>query len=256
MKRTHIPLFLALALLFLTPGCFQVRQELWHNADGSGKVSIDVGISETFLQLAGGGQPLPHIFQTWQALVEPAGSNYANIVLEDALLDKDHTYSVDMDLKDFSRLGELRRESLDFSVETLENGNLRFSQRLDFRLDASDPNQVETLNALLAGLGTDSYVVRLHVPRLISADDQANLDLKTGLVEWSLPVSSLLTAQQPVEIWAEYRLNRGLPLWFWLLLGALALTLAGLVAWFLTWPRTMPAPLLPPARPQEPAQPD
>ena len=256
MKYTRTILFLALAVLFLTPGCFQVQQELWHNTDGSGKVAVNVAISETFLQLAGGGQPLPHIFQTWQELGEAADSNYANIVLNDSLLDKDHNYSVEMDLKDFSRLGELRRESLDFSVEKLENGNLRFSERLDFRLDASDPNQVETLNALLAGLGEDAYTVRLHVPHAISADDRANLDPKTGLVEWNLPVSSLISAQQPVEIWAEYRLNRGLPLWFWLLLGGLALIVIGLVVWFFTWPRTMPAPLLPPAQPQDPAQPD
>ena len=250
MKFSRITLFLALAVLFLTAGCFRVDQELWHNADGTGKVHFDVSVDQFFLEMASGGQALPHLFQTWQGLEEEEDSNYSAITLSDALNEENHNYTADVEIKDFSRLGELRRETLDFSVEEQENGSLRFSQRLDFRLTAASPDEMQTVDMLLDGLGEDAYTVKLHVPRVLSADPRAVVDTKNGTVSWSVPMSELVTAEEPLEIWAEYRLSRGIPWWVWVLVGVVVL--GALVAWFLTWPRTMPGPKLD-GRPQEEA---
>lgn len=243
MKFSRITLFLALALLFLTAGCFRVDQQLWHNADGSGTVNFDVSVDEVFLQMASGGQALPHLFQTWQGLEEGEDSNYTSITLSDAVLDKDHNFTADVEIKDFSRLEELRRETLDFAVEEQDDGTLRFSQRLDFRLSAASEEEMATMNMLVEGLGDDAYTVQLNVPRVLAADSRAVVDAKSGLVTWSVPMRELVTSAEPVEIWAEYRLNRGIPWWVWLLVGAVVV-LGGLVIWFFTWPRTMPAPEL------------
>lgn len=235
-------MLLAVVAVLLTSGCFQVQQELWHNPDGSGKVALDVAVSENFLQVMGQGQPLPHLFESWRALDSGQNTNYANLTIDDRIEADNHHYTADMDLKDFSRLGELQRESLDFSVEKQDNGSLRFSQRLDFRLDASDPQQAEMLAAFTQGLQGQNYSVRLHVPRPLEADALASLDAKSGVVEWNIPMLDLMNAAEPVEIWAVYRLNRGPAAWVWLLLGALGVIIIGLIIWFLTWPRTIPAP--------------
>lgn len=242
MKFSRTILFLALALLFLTTGCFRVDQELWHNPDGSGKVRFDVAVDQFFLEMASGGQALPHLFQSWQGLEEGQESNYSSVTLSDALQEEDHSYTVDVEMKDFSRLEELQRETLDFSVDEQKNGTLRFSQRLDFRLNAANPDDMQTVDMLVNGLGEDAYTVKLHVPRVLSADPRAVVDAKNGTVSWSVPMSELVTATEPLEIWAEYRLSRAIPWWVWALVGAAVL--GGLVAWFLTWPRTMPGPEL------------
>lgn len=250
MKFSRITLFLALAIVLLTSGCFRVDQELWHNTDGTGKVHFDVSVDQFFLEMASGGQALPHLFQTWQGLEEGEDSNYAAITLSDAVQEEDHSYTADVELKDFSRLKELQRETLDFSVEEQKNGTLRFSQRLDFRLNAASPDEMQTVDMLVDGLGEDAYTVKLHVPRVLSADPRAVVDTKNGTVSWSVPMTELVTATEPLEIWAEYRLSRGIPWWVWVLVGVAAL--GGLVAWFFTWPRTMPGPELG-DRPQEDA---
>ncbi len=239
-------MLLALVAVLLTSGCFQVQQELWHNPDGSGKVALDVAVSENFLQVVGQGQALPHLFESWRGLADGESSNYANLAIDERIDADVHHYTADMDLKDFSRLGELQRESLDFQVETQDDGSLRFSQRLDFRLDTSDPAQAEMAALMNEGLAGQNYTVRLHVPHPLEADALAGLDAKGGVVEWNIPMLDLIGAAEPVEIWAVYRLSRGPAAWVWVLLGALALGLIALVAWFLSWPRTMPAPKLPP----------
>lgn len=239
MKRATCLLILSLALLLLTAGCFQIDQELWHNADGSGKASFNVSVSDQFLQLASGGQVLPHLFETWNGLEAVENSNYANIALDEALNGDDHRYSATVDFKDFSRLAELQRETLDFRIEEQENGNLRFTQVLDYRLDTSEPGAAETMELLVTELGDDAYTVRLHVPNLLTSDSRGILDAKAGVVEWKIPMSELFSAQQPVEIWAEYRLSRGLPWWVWVVTAAVLLIGAGVI-WFLRWPRTMP----------------
>ena len=68
MKRASYLLVFSLLMLMLTAGCFRIDQELWHNADGTGKASFDVVILDEFLQLASGGQALPHLFEKFRQI--------------------------------------------------------------------------------------------------------------------------------------------------------------------------------------------
>lgn len=239
MKRASYLLVFSLLMLMLTAGCFRIDQELWHNADGTGKASFDVVILDEFLQLASGGQALPHLFETWRGLESAENSNITSVTLDDALEEENRRYTADVELKDFTRLGELQRETLEFRVEEQENGSLRFTQVLDYRLDTSEAGAAETMALLEQQLGDDAYAVRLHVPYPLEADSRAVLDAKAGTVVWTIPMRDLFNATEPVEIWAEYRLNRPVPVWVWIVAAAVLLIGAGLF-WFLRWPRTMP----------------
>lgn len=214
-------LALAVPLLALT-GCFDFLEEIWINADGSGRVRIDVGITTALFAL-GGSRMKEELESEFKAEAERARQTAADdedvkkITLETREEGGLLHVVYDIEVRDVTRLPEIQRKLLE-SSDRLRASQREASMNLDFRIEETDEGyrfvqafgkgaggSAERLAEQMAAVmfADKGLTVRLHGPQFAAHNGKLSEDGKT--VEWHLPFSKLLASggSVPEELRAE-----------------------------------------------------
>jgi hypothetical protein len=214
MNKRSLFLIVVLALTsLLLSGCFSVTQEMWINADGSAKISIDMGMSKSLLDLAGAdSDPLAEFSAQFQ------GSElYKNVTTRtyDGEGDLRHIV-VEFEVDSFEKYILNPGSSTDQSLNTnatltkLENGNYKFVQNVagsgSSGMDTMDADTQKMMRAMFEG---KYWTTRIHVPQVVSSNGTGGGDM----VEWKIPLADMMLDNKPIEMTLEYSLTPGTPGW-------------------------------------------
>ncbi len=262
MKLNKALLFLVLgAMLLLLSGCFQVTEEYWVNADGSGKMHFELGVSEALLAMGENSSVDGSQLFTEQGL-DAQNPYLKNVKTSESSDNGMRTYIIDADVTDFSKVFETGSEPSGFQVqvEKLDNGNYLFKRTMDLATlnagqDASLNAEGTDMTGLVAAMFSDKYwVIRLHVNNVVNTN--GTLDKEKQLVEWKIPLSQVISGKDTIEMTAE--VSMGSPILQYVLIGVGVLLLIGVVVGVLLVRRSRAKnqpPPPPPASVEPPSEP-
>lgn len=203
---------MAIFAMLLT-GCVNIRQEIWLNADYSGKVSLEVSVSEALMTAA---QAVDSTIGTslnprTQADQDFGANPYVqNYTFQDYGDGTNHFYTTTFEVVDFKALLETtHNDLLDIQLGELENGSLVYSQRLVYNTGAESITATSEIlkrayeAAKASAMKNATWQVTLHLPNVISTNgtQSENVD---GIL-WSYPMSMVASANPALELKAEYR---------------------------------------------------
>lgn len=229
-------LFTALAALVLG-GCIEITQEVWINGDGSGRMTMDLGLSEQLLSMAGSGGEDPLAKFREQAKKTKAelqkDPNVSSVAITERKEGGDQHFVYDVQVKDVTRLRDVEsrlsssgplgedgkvRDKGEFKIEKQPNGRLLFLMRLQTpKQDGKGGKQADALARGMAAamFGNRAVTIRLHAPKI--ADTNGTLDDQKTTVEWRIPLVDLISEKAGRELRAEVEMPSGVP-WLWIAL--------------------------------------
>lgn len=201
--------------LFLLTGCVDVDQKLWINSDGSGRMVLDIGITEDkFLEWPRGQEALAYIHKSIDSYQENLNKNLRieNLVSQEYQEGDIQHRVIEFDVTDFETYFEGVQKYDDpytLRLETLDNGDFRFTEKiipggsewLEYYYDYFEfhPKPAQ-LGSYLDG---HSWKVELHVPEIVSAD--GNVDPQTNSVTWITPLDEIYRLEESKSLTAIYQ---------------------------------------------------
>lgn len=214
MKQKGLFTILTLAVLtMLLAGCVNIRQEIWLNADYSGKVSLEINVSEALITAANA------IDGTIGTSLDPRtkadqdfGANQfvQNYAYQDYSDGTNHFYTTTFDVIDFKAfLQTVNNDLVRITLGEQEDGNLTYSQNLVYTTGLED---LTTSNEILkkafeaakaSAMKSATWQVTLHLPNVVSTNGIQS-DEVDGII-WSYPMSTVASANPPLVLQAEYR---------------------------------------------------
>ncbi len=264
MKINKALLFLVIgAMLLLLTGCFQVTEEYWVNADGSGKMHFEIGVSEALLSM-GESNPIDGSQIFSDEGLDAQNPYLKNIKTSENSNNGMHYYVIDADITDFSRVFEnssSQNSGFQARVEKLSNGNYLFKRTMDLAtLNAGQDASLglsdgTDMSNMVAAMFSDKYwIVRLHTDNVVNTN--GTLDKENKLVEWKVPFSQVIGGKDTIEMTAE--ISMGSPVLLYVAIGVGILLLVAVVVGVLLVKRSrarnqVPPP--PPANVEPPAGP-
>lgn len=214
MKHKGLFTILTLAMFaMLLAGCVNIRQEIWVNADYTGKVSLEMSISEALITAANAidgtiGTTLDPRTQADQDF--GANQFVQNYSYQDYSDGTNHFYTTTFDIIDYKAFLEtVNNDLMDITLSELENGNLGYSQMLVYNTGVEEfTSSSEILKkafeaAKASAMKNTSWQVTLHLPNVISTNGTQPENVE-GIL-WSYPMSTVASANPPLELKAEYR---------------------------------------------------
>ena len=244
MRRISL-LLLALA----GTGCFSMTQEIWINPDGTGRILFDVGFSDELLSMAkGSGEDPAASLRTDMEKTKKemaADPTVSSVETSERSEGGMRHFVMDVHLRQMSGMksmkglggphGETARTN-DIRVEELPNGNLLFAGRYEVpqntQLDeltreGDDPSRDAMTRGMMGAFFADKYfTVRLHAPRIVSAN--GTLDAERRTVEWKTPVVQVIAPGAALpDMRAEIDLGRRRWVWVAAAVAGVLLLLGG-----------------------------
>ena len=223
MKRVMVLATVLMLTALLLSGCFNMTQEYTFEKDGSGKAMMDVGMSEGLIAMAQSSDDT--MFDLAEIQIAWSDNPYAsNIQVNEASMDDGYRHvTVSADVSDMAGFLQTWQQGDDglmaITIETLDNGNVRYHQVIDLATNTSSSGNDE-FGQMGAGMMADAmkdqfWTLRLHTPNMV--DTNGEWDSKTKTVEWRIPIARLMNDK--VEISAEFSLGSGLPTWLLIVTG-------------------------------------
>ncbi len=264
MKSKKALLFLVMgAMLLLLTGCFQVTEEYWVNADGSGKMHFEIGVSEALLSM-GESNPIDGSQIFSDEGLDAQNPYLKNIKTSENSNNGMHYYVMDADITDFNRVFEsssAQESGFQAKVEKLANGNYLFKRTMDLAtLNAGQDASLgltdgtDMTNMVAAMFSDKFWIVRLHVDNVVNTN--GTLDKENKLVEWKVPFSQVIGGKDTIEMTAE--ISMGSPILLYVAIGVGILLLVAVVVGVLLVRRSRARNLVPPPPPanfEPPAEP-
>ena len=205
---------LILGALLLT-GCMDVNQQLWINSDGSGRMVLDIGITESgFSKAQSGTEALIYINMTLDKYQESLKKNalVKNLVTRQYSQEEIQHRVIEFDVTDFETYFEgVQKYDDPFTVrlETLENGEFRFTEKIipggaewleyyyDYFNFRPNPSQLDTL------FSNQGWRVQLFAPKIISSNGV--IDPQTGATTWEVPLEEIIKLKEGKSLNAIYQ---------------------------------------------------
>ena len=223
MKRVMVLATVLMLTALLLSGCFNMTQEYTFEKDGSGKAMMDVGMSEGLIAMAQSSDDT--MFDLAEIQIAWSDNPYAsNIQVNEASMDDGYRHvTVSADVSDMAGFLQTWQQGDDglmaITIETLDNGNVRYHQVIDLATNTSSSGNDE-FGQMGAGMMADAmkdqfWTLRLHTPNMV--DTNGEWDSKTKTVEWRIPIARLMNDK--VEISAEFSLGSGFPTWLLIVTG-------------------------------------
>jgi hypothetical protein len=257
--------FLFVAILFVASlvlaGCMNMQQELWFNPDGSGKFSMDVGMSESLVNMAevSGGTGIPTEQDLKQQFVGSNADYVKNVETKTYTKDGYVHYTVSADVSDMQKFfasSQFKNEGFAVTLEKLANGNSSFKQAINMNsalgsssgLGESSTDMASMMGAAFEG---QYWTLRVHVPNMVNTNGAWNKS--GGYAEWKVPMKDLFS-NQGYEMSLEYSsrpslLGILLKVALFGLIALVVLAIAAVVIFFILKRRnTPPAPSEPAAQ--------
>jgi uncharacterized membrane protein len=211
-KGLFTVIFLLVFSLALT-GCANIREEIWIEADYTGKVTLEMSVSEALITAANAlDSTLGTTLDPRSKADQDFGNNQfvQNYTFQDYSDGTNHYYTTTFDVVDFKAFLEtLNNELLDISLGELENGNLGYSQKLAYSTGLEEfTSSSEILKkafeaAKASAMKSTTWQVTLHLPNVITTNGTQSENVE-GIL-WSYPMSAVASANPPLELTAEYR---------------------------------------------------
>jgi hypothetical protein len=214
MKHKGLFTILTLAMFaILLTGCVNIRQEIWVNADYTGKVSLEMSISEALITAANAidgtiGTSLDPRTQADQDF--GANQFVQNYAYQDYSDGTNHFFTTTFEIIDFKAFLEtVNNDLVDITLSELENGNLGYSQMLVYNTGveefttSSDILKKAYEAAKASAMKSTTWQVILHLPNVVSTNGTQSENVE-GIL-WSYPMSTVASANPPLELKAEYR---------------------------------------------------
>jgi hypothetical protein len=220
MKKA-LGFFLAFIIITAT-GCFEMSEELWLNADGTGRVLIQLKVSEGLLAMANDGDDAgtdEHLKEAENELAsDPDVEDVSTKEFSEAGM---RHFEFDILVKDYLKIPEIYKRisessetnsafGAEFKLVDLGKGKVRFRQHYTGEgsedEDAEYDEAGEELGkAMAAAMFADKYItVTVHAPKIDSSNGIINEDKDT--VTWKLPLVEMMT-QNSYEKVLEADLN-------------------------------------------------
>ncbi len=210
-KRTLYLMVVLLLTSLLLSGCFSVTQEMWVNTDGSAKISIDMGMSKSLLDMAGSGSdPLAEFSNQFEGsglYKDVTTRTYEEGDLKHIVVE----FSVDSFEQYIANPGGSTDQSLntDISLTKLDNGNFKLVQTVAGTGGGLDTMDADTQKMMESMFKDKYWTTRIHVPSVVSTNGTNN----GNVAEWKVPMSDMMLKNQPIEMSLEYSLTPGTPGW-------------------------------------------
>jgi hypothetical protein len=216
MKPARIGgILLVLLAIMALGGCVNLKQEIWLNPDGSGKMAIDMGVSKPLMDIASSGPAASRDpFQTLKELYEsPSNPLVKNLSTRQYTENDMEHYAVAFEVTDLGQYFDQQAARpqggmAGMSLKKQANGNLVFIQRLDpggpdsdragLNLSGATASQMETL------FKDQYWTVVLHAAGVVKADPTGSIQ-EGAAVEWKIPIARLVTSQTAIQLTAELK---------------------------------------------------
>lgn len=200
---------------FMLAGCMNVDQQLWINSDGSGRMVLDIGVSEkNFLELQKGEEALAYLYKSLDGYQETLKKNIhiKNLSTRQFAEGEVQHRVIEFDVTDFEAYFEGIQKFDDpytIRLETLDNGDFRFTEKiipggsewLEYYFDYFEfrpkPSQ---LDSFMSGY---SWVVQLYTPTVVSAD--GSVDPKTNSITWDTALDEIYKLEESKSLTAIYQ---------------------------------------------------
>jgi hypothetical protein len=205
IKRLAI-LTAAVSGLFLV-SCINLEQDVWINADGSGRVKVDMGISKQMLEMAKGlgeegADPFADIAAQKKKLEANENVKSVKITSKD---DEKYRHAIyDVELKDITKLNETMKDILkdspaggkdapdsELKIVKLDSGNYKVTAKVEGP-DTGDAEGEGPEAAALAMMkqmfGDAAITIRVHGPPV-----KHNGKLVEDAAVWKMPIVDLIS---------------------------------------------------------------
>lgn len=220
MRRRFLALTLLLTSCIILSGCFEFRQKVWINPDGSGRVLMDIGVQQAGNRGAAGRKDGPSKFEREVQEARERLSKDPNIksvrMSQETREGMLHTV-FDIEVNDLTKLADSMRQTTlaaapDGKVEGAEqmvapviekqpNGDYDFRVSLDPRQKkrpAGNPQTERFAEQMAEKMFAGRFwTTVLHAPKVVETNGQLNAT--SNLVEWKIPVAQLASDKAPYK---------------------------------------------------------
>jgi len=253
--------------VFMLTGCFDVKQEIWINPDGSGRLRFDIGLSKQLASLAEeGASSADELAESLKDLGRELVGDprlHSSPIVEEYRDDDFDRAAIELFVNDWHDLPALNRLIVEkrltdevegdesnrlfiFSLEENEEGNIYYRQPARGSIGEAGPEETkeeekveekgffEGVGQALVGtfMNEGGLTVTLHSP-IISRTNGTRLADREG-AQWSVKLEDLIGDRVEVDAFtAEIVASAGIS-YFWRVVGVLLTitVLVGLLIWF------------------------
>jgi hypothetical protein len=226
-----------LALLTLT-GCLDILEEIWIQADGSARVTIDIAVPKSLLDLlkAKEKEPFADLRAKAQAAEAELKKDPDVVKFEFREFDDGGQYHLiyELTVKDATKLGEVQSRAMaraaesrkgadakdfGFHIERTSGGQYVFTQRLgEPKAGTEDGESPEdAVKSKLAQqmaqamFANNYFTVRVHGPAILETNGRLNE--QKDMVEWKYNLAALMGGAEKTELRAV--VQAAPPYWLW-----------------------------------------
>lgn len=235
LARTAVAAAAALAVLF-TAGCFEVTEQYHFNADGSGKVVFDLGLSQQIAAFgqSNGDDPWSDMREDFEKSKTEAESdpNITSVSLEEKDVGDMHHFVITAVVKDMTKakdsmknLGDADDSPGETELSITRSGDtFTFNRSITMGDDEEEDQPGATLmKSMFAG---KYYTVQVHGAGVTADGGEA----KEGYVEFRKPLMQMMSSKGAWTIDASVPAGGGGAMTLWIIAGGLVVVVVGLVA--------------------------
>lgn len=207
-----------LVALSLLSGCIDYSEEIWINADGSGRIKVDVGLSPLIagMVMKEGGD------QSFCSQSDSVETSDPNIIRQQTRMHSEGEMIhciMEAQVKDFRKIAEMdtmpmeeggaKLESL-FVIEDLGGGVARFHRRMVSKQEKKNEESASSrrdaeLDEMMAEMFAERYLsITLHAPAVLS-NSGGTLNPERTTVNWTVPFYEFSANDQVLDARAEVR---------------------------------------------------
>ena len=203
---------ITLFIILLLSGCYDFTEELWINANGSGRMKFTIGLAENLTALIDGGRKSADFCDK---AIKDKNKLEKNALISALSITKSnqagmHYCTIDIDVIDFRNFGEVRNNVIEgnynnyefpFVIEELDEGRIRISQDFgNLGRDGPEQSEIEKVGqemamAMMTPMLAGKYItVTVHAPIIESSNGELSADNRTTV--WKKPLVDLIRYPQ------------------------------------------------------------
>jgi hypothetical protein len=201
-------LIITLFTILLLSGCYDFTEELWINADGSGRMKFTIGLAENLAAMIEGRKRSADFCDK---AIKDKNKLENNVLITSVAITKSNEAgmnycTIDIAVIDFRNFGEVRNNVIEgnynnyefpFVIEQLGEGRIRVSQDFgNLGRDGPEQSEIEKVGqemamVMMTPMLAGKYItVTVHAPLIETSNGEISTDNKTTI--WKKPLVDLI----------------------------------------------------------------
>ena len=201
-------LIITLFTMLLLSGCYDFTEELWINADGSGRMKFTIGLAENLAAMI---EDRKRSADFCDKAIKDKNKLENNVLITSVAITKSNEAgmnycTIDIDVIDFRNFGEVRNNVIEgnynnyefpFVIEQLGEGRIRVSQDFgNLGRDGPEQSEIEKVGqemamVMMTPMLAGKYItVTVHAPLIETSNGEISADNKTTI--WKKPLVDLI----------------------------------------------------------------